>query len=619
MVWATGVSIAVYFEVFATSISPWLLLHFFLILPEERTRLRNNPLVYAIYLPATITLVLFPIIGLVDGQPVLWFQNVRYLEAGVGLLVASGVAVFNYFGATSTRTRQQMKIVLVSCLAALIPFSVLNLFPVAIWRQSILLPEFSILLVSFIPIGMGYAIITQKLMDIDIFIRRSVIYGLITLMMVAIMSASILLAVSLRESLEIPQQILMALVVGAAATALFGPVRNGIEVMVDKLLYKDRYDYRRIIQSLSTSLSPVNDLNGMSRLIVGTTAHTLNLAGCCLFIKAQSGSFEVGTAQGTFADAGKQKPLLTLISLRNRTIEFPNSASNVCSGLAFLIPLIAGEKEVGILCLSPKVTRQHFSSDDKYLLQGIASVATMALHSAMLVRDVSIRDTFVSVASHELRTPLTSIVGYADLLLRRDPSGVTRKRWLKNIFDSSQRASVMVDDLLNVSRIQSGKANIRLESVGLSDVLEEALSLAKESTSKHVFIVDIEPDLPDVLVDREKLGQVVGNLLSNAVKYSPNGGHITLSAHNEPSERHIIVSVADEGIGIGPEDKDLLFTTFHRIQRPETQGIRGSGLGLYIAKEWTEAMGGEIWLKSKLNKGSTFFVEIPTQDSSGTG
>ena len=84
-------------------------------------------------------------------------------------------------------------------------------------------------------------------------------------------------------------------------------------------------------------------------------------------------------------------------------------------------------------------------------------------------------------------------------------------------------------------------------------------------------------------------------------------------------EHRIIVSVADEGIGIGPEDKDSLFTTFHRIQRPETQGIRGSGLGLYIAKEWTEAMGGKIWLESELNKGSTFFIAIPTQDSSGTG
>jgi signal transduction histidine kinase len=128
----------------------------------------------------------------------------------------------------------------------------------------------------------------------------------------------------------------------------------------------------------------------------------------------------------------------------------------------------------------------------------------------------------------------------------------------------------------------------------------------------------LTPDLPDVLVDRDKFGQVIVNLLNNAVKYSPNGGCITLSAYNDLQRHRVVVSVVDEGIGISPEDKDLLFTTFHRIQRPETRGIRGSGLGLYIAKEWIEAMGGEIWLESELNKGSTFFIAILTKDSSET-
>ncbi len=273
------------------------------------------------------------------------------------------------------------------------------------------------------------------------------------------------------------------------------------------------------------------------------------------------------------------------------------------------------EEEIGFLCVSQKASRQNFSSDDVFLLQGIAFAAALELHGAMLIRDVSIRDTFVSVASHELRTPLTSIVGYADLLLHRNPPDTTKKRWVKKILDNGQRLSSMVDDLLNVSRIQSGKVGLTLEKVRLSEVLEEALSLAKEYTDKHEFVVDIEPDLPVVLIDRDKLGQVVGNLLSNAVKYSPNGGRITLSVHNELEKHQIVISITDEGIGISPADKESLFTTFHRIQRPETQGIRGSGLGLYIAKEWTEAMGGKIWLESELNKGSTFFLAIPTQTS----
>jgi signal transduction histidine kinase len=613
-----AIPISVHFEIVASIIGPWLLLHFFLVLPEERSWLLKNPFVYLIYLPAAVTLVCYPLIGYANGQPVLWFRSLRLIEFGVGFLAAVGVAVFNYIRAVSHRTRQQMKIVLISCLAAVVPLLILSILPEAARGETILPPGFNILFIVFIPLGMGYAVVTQKLMDIDVIIRRSVIYGLITVIMAAILSVAIFLTIAFHETLGVAGEVVIALALGVIASVLFGPIKRGIEMIIDKFFYKDRYDYRQIIQSLSTSLNLLKDFTEISRLIVGTAVHTLNLAGGCLFFKAQSGSYQLSAAQGTFADTNKQKQLLTLLSQRSRETEFPNPASTVYSELAFLIPLTVGDKKVGVLCLSQKISRQDFSSDDVYLLQGLTSVAATSLHSAMLLLDVSMRDTFISVASHELRTPLTSILGYADLLLHRDPPTITRKRWLKNILDNSQRVSAMVDDLLNVSRIQSGKVSIKLERVRLSDVLEETLSLAKESTGKHEFVIDIESNLPDVFADRDKLIHVIGNILSNAVKYSPNGGRITLSAHNEQERRRIVVSVADEGIGIGPADRDLLFTTFHRIQRPETRGIRGSGMGLYIAKEWIEAMGGEIWLDSELNKGSIFFVAFPTQNSSGT-
>ncbi|MBI4267695.1 MAG: GAF domain-containing protein, partial [Chloroflexi bacterium] len=446
----------------------------------------------------------------------------------------------------------------------------------------------------------------------NIIARRGVIYGLIIGVTAILLSTAIFFISAFRQSAGVPEQILIALVLGGIATALFGPVRTGTEALVDKLFYKDRYDYRQIIQSVSTALNSVKDVTEISHLVVSVIVSTLNLAGGALFLRTQRSSFDVGATQGIFSDADKQALLVTLMSGRNKLIEFPNPATNAFSDLAFLVPLTAGGKEVGFLCVSRKASRQAFSSDDRFLLQGLAAIAAMALYGAMLLRDVSVRDTFVSVASHELRTPLTVILGYTELLLRRDPPDSTRKQWLKNIFDNSQRISSMVDDLLNVSRIQSGRINIKLDRVKLSDVLKEALTFARESTGKHEFVVDMDPDLPEVQLDRDKFGQVVGNLLSNAVKYSPAGGRITLAVRNDKGQHRVVVSVSDQGIGIEPEDKERLFTTFHRIQRPETQGIRGSGLGLYIAKEWTEAMGGKIWLESELNKGSTFFVAMPT-------
>ena len=606
---------AIPLAVIAATFGPWLLTHFFLVLPEERRWLLRKTQLYLIYLPAVITLVLFFFIGYVDGQPLPWFRTIRLIEYGAGFLTAIIVAIFNYTRTVSIRTRQQMKIALIGCLVALIPFSVLYLLPETLWGKSILPTGFSILLIVFIPLGMGYAVVTRKLMDIDVVIRRGIVYGLITVIMAGILSVAIFFITANYTSLGIPAQILVALVLGGMATALFGPIKKWIEILIDKLFYKDRYDYRQMIQSLSTSLHSVKDFTDVSRLLVGTIVQTLNLVGGCLFVRTQSGSYEIGAAQGTFVKRSKQKKLLTLISQRNQSIEFPSSASSADPDITFIIPLVAADNEVGVLCLSEKATRQKLSTDDMYLLQGLASVAAVALRSAMLIRDVSIRDTFVSIASHELRTPMTAIMGYTELLLQRNPPDTTREQWLINIYENGRKLTDMIDDLLNVTRIRSGKVSMKLEKVRLQDVLEESIAFTRESSDKHEIIVEIEPDLPAVLIDREKFGQVIGNLLGNAIKYSPEGGRITLAARKDTEKSCVVVSVSDEGIGISPEDKDSLFTTFHRIQRPETQGIKGSGLGLYIAKEWTEVMGGDIWLESELNKGSTFFVAIPVQDS----
>ena len=154
-------------------------------------------------------------------------------------------------------------------------------------------------------------------------------------------------------------------------------------------------------------------------------------------------------------------------------------------------------------------------------------------------------------------------------------------------------------------------------------MVEEALENASPLTDGDEFIVNIPPDTPKVVADRDKLAEVLTNLLTNAVKYSPGGGKITVSARLEAGNHRVVVAVADQGIGISPQDRENLFTTFHRIRRPETDRIGGTGLGLYIVKELVQLMQGEVWLKSQLGNGSTFSFSIPTEwyesRSSGVG
>ena len=243
--------------------------------------------------------------------------------------------------------------------------------------------------------------------------------------------------------------------------------------------------------------------------------------------------------------------------------------------------------------------------------------------TGLLARDVTQerelrdrRNAFVSIASHELRTPMTSIMGFSELLVKSpDIPEATRLDWLERVHQNSQILSAIVDDMLDVSRIQSGVLALDLERISLDGVIDEVLAGIRPETDQHEFVVEIPGDTPEVVADKEKLAQVIINLATNAVKYSPEGGQVTISAHHEEDQERVVVEVSDQGVGIAPKDQEQLFSTFHRIRRPETEGVRGTGLGLSIVKGLAGLMGGDVWVKSELNEGSTFFFSIPTRSS----
>ena len=241
--------------------------------------------------------------------------------------------------------------------------------------------------------------------------------------------------------------------------------------------------------------------------------------------------------------------------------------------------------------------------------------------TGLIVRDVTQerelerrRDTFVSIASHELRTPLTTMLGFSELLLERDPPQDLRREWLGRIHQDSQRLASIVDEMLNVSRIQSGKLAVNLEYVLLQSFIEQVIEGVNTITDKHQPLVDIPPDLPPVIADRHKLGQVLTNLVDNAAKYSPHGGAITISAYLEQESHCVVTRVSDNGIGISLDDQPDLFTTFRRIRHPDTESVGGTGLGLYIVKGLVEIMHGEAWVESMPGEGSTFFFSLPAGD-----
>jgi PAS domain S-box-containing protein len=232
-------------------------------------------------------------------------------------------------------------------------------------------------------------------------------------------------------------------------------------------------------------------------------------------------------------------------------------------------------------------------------------------------RDVSrerivdeMRSDFVSTVSHELRTPLTSIYGFAETLMRDDVefAHAERETFLRYIATESERLIRIVDDLLNVARLEAGTLAVTLEPTDLGAVVREAAAAARKlDSSLHRFAVEIEPAELTVRADREKLRHVLAGLLDNAVTYSPEGGKISITAKARAEAAEI--TVADEGIGISPADQQRIFMKFFRSDR--APGGQGTGLGLFLVRGLVTAMGGRIWVTSEEGAGSRFTFELP--------
>lgn len=238
---------------------------------------------------------------------------------------------------------------------------------------------------------------------------------------------------------------------------------------------------------------------------------------------------------------------------------------------------------------------------------------------ALLLQDATrdhtadqLKNEFVAVVSHEMRTPLSAMQGFSELLLTQDASPERQRLWLEMINRESVRLSSMIDDLLSLSRLESGRIDLRPERVELESVIRQCVEILRVGSSKHFFKIEIEENLPAVKCDRDKLIQVLNNIVGNAIKYSNKGGQITIRAGYAPEDPEFVrLSVSDQGIGIPKSEIARVFEKFYRVGGKQTKEVKGTGLGLAITRSLVELQGGRIWVESEVGKGSTFHFTIP--------
>jgi len=510
-----------------------------------------------------------------------------------------------------------------------------------------------------------YAISRYRLMDIRFVIGKGTVYLFSFVSVIGLALLLLFLNNQLVRSIPINIAASLILIIGIL---LFQPIFRFFEKWASKYFYYTFYSYQTVLTDLGKGLTRFLDLEQLSSLIVNTLMDTMKLDRTMVLLREPGdGEYKIQKNIGFKEENGislvkdnfltiylerTQKPLvyeeISLI-IRDTTEKEERERLERLQGnmkrieAALCLPLFIEEKIVGMIVLGNKLSGEPYSTQDIELLTNLANQTSIALQNAKLYSEVKgfskklerevekattelreayeelkkldvSKSEFISIASHQLRTPLTAIKGYISMILEKTYGNLPKniEKPIKNIYLSNERLIKLVNNLLNISRIESGKIEINLEEISVEELIESVIEELKNETKDRGLYLKFEKPkspVPKIMVDKEKLRQVIMNLIDNAIKYTEEGG-VTIKLEIENSKLKIIIS--DTGVGMEKEELEKMFESFSRGSAGTRLYTEGAGLGLYVAKKFIELQNGKIWAESAgKGKGSTFYIELP--------
>ena len=507
--------------------------------------------------------------------------------------------------------------------------------------------QFGIVPMIALVASLYYGVVRYRLFDIKLAVARVVVYAMVLSVLsliyygLAYLISNLFLDGQVNLSVGVsPINIGLALLLAF----IFQPVKHFFDRITNKFFYKSGYETDDFVNDINHTLASTNDLRRLLERTAEEISGTIKSEQAFFYVNTRDGHYICAGTQGhNKLSEGEVKKInelkddssdIIITSLLNHDDKLHRLLSR--QRIELVLPLLQRDKLLGYLCLGDHLASGYTGRDSK-ALKMISSELVIAIQNALAVKEIrdlnstlkqrigvatkelrasnavlrqldKVKDEFVGMASHQLRTPLTSVKGYLSMVLEGDAGKISsnQREFLTEAYESSERMVGLINDFLNVSRLQTGKFVIEKTQVDLSKVVSQEIGILKPNAEarKLHYEYNAPNDFPIITADEGKLRQVIMNFADNALYYSHENSTTIITLAIDGND--IVYTVKDRGIGVPADEQSKLFTKFFRATNARRQRPDGTGVGLYLAKKIIEAHGGKIIFESVENKGSTF-------------
>lgn len=578
--------------------------------------------------------------------------SLLYIAGIIGAIILIARNLIRSTRASSQNVRRQAHLIMAAfCITAflgllanvIIPMLGLN------WNTTRIGPLSTLVFVGIT----AYAIVRHGLFDIRLAIIRTTTYvlSLATLTLVYFglaISLSTLFFQSSQQVTHNPLNVILALILAFS----FQPIKRFFDRLTNRIFFQDNYNSDDFFARLTDIATVTSDLRTLLERAATEISDTLKAEHGHFFVNLKDNNYMVAGTKGYSRISSRDVETLDLyvtehddamISRDNLAPRTNMARLLMRHKIALILPLVRADRIIGYMSLGERRSNQ-YTTRDIQVIETVSDQLIIAIENALSVQEVKelnetlqqkideatkelrasndqlqkldeAKDEFVSMASHQLRTPLTSVKGYISMVLEGDAGKISdaQRHLLSEAFISSERMVHLINDFLNVSRLQTGKFMIDRRLVDLAHITDQEVASLMTTAKAHDLKLRYKKPtrFPSLYIDEGKIRQVIMNFIDNAIYYSSERSTITIGL--EVNEGSVILTVHNEGMGVPKEEQSHLFTKFFRATNARKQRPDGTGVGLFLAKKVITEHGGSMVFESEMNKGATFGFRLPVK------